>query len=604
MTSPFGWRRAACALGAAFLGAASLPAAAQSVSADAPALRGLIVRLKDAVPHERLTVRAGAAAREQALAVAASDHESARWRRLIAESGLDAAPGRRAPALRPVGRDQQVIAFEKSLSRAEAQALVQRLAARPDVDWVEVNTRERRLQLPDDPYFAEGSQWWLQLASGSNANVLADRRRGAPGVQAAWLQPGGAGFRSAVVAVLDTGITSHPDLDPSRILPGHDFVSDVAFSNDGNGRDADPTDPGDFVSIADLARPDYEGCALEHSSWHGTSIAGIVAGASNNALGVAGIHWNGRVLPVRVAGKCGAEVADIVDGMRWAAGLPVAGAPANPNPARLVNISFGGSNTCGPLYQTAVDELNAAGVIVIAAAGNEHGLPTRPASCRGVVGVVGLNRDGFKTNYANFGSELTATGIATVAGDDEGAGARWSTLADPGILTIGNDGLQMPGASTYYYLYGTSFSAPIVTGVASLMLGVNPGLTADQLIDGLRRSARPHVTSPLIGACSWDNPGRCICTSATCGAGILDAEQALLYAANPTTYVAPVRIGAVIDNADVSAAAAQGPDRDPNPSSPTEPAPSDGGGGAMSGAWIGLLALAALVLSAPRRRRR
>jgi serine protease len=163
--------------------------------------------------------------------------------------------------------------------------------------------------------------------------------------------------------------------------------------------------------------------------------------------------------------------------------------------------------------------------------------------------------------------------------------------------------MKAPGPPTYYYLYGTSFSTPIVTGVASLMLSVNPALTADQLIDGLRKSARPHVTSPLIAACSWDNPGRCICTTATCGAGILDAEQALLYAANPTTYVAPARIGAVIDNGDVVAAVARGPDRDPNPSSPTDPPASDGGGGAMSGAWIALLALAALVLSAPRRRR-
>lgn len=565
-------------------------------------MRGFIVRLKDAVPHERLLVRPGASEREQALALASSNQEGARWRRLVQESGLDAAPGRRAAALRPVGRDQQLLAFEKPLSQAEAQALRQRIAARPDVDWVEPNTRERRLQVPDDPFFANGDQWWLRPASGSNGNVLAERRRGAPGLQTAWQQPGGTGGAPTVVAVLDTGIRTHPDLDPARILQGYDFVSDATFSNDGDGRDADPTDPGDFVSIADLADPSYAGCGVENSSWHGTSIAGIIAATSNNAQGVAGIHWNARVLPVRVAGKCGADVADIVDGMRWAAGLPVAGAPANPTPARIINISFGGSNTCGPLYQTAIDELKAAGVIVVAAAGNEHALPTRPASCTGVVSVVALNRDGFKTNYSNFGSALAATGIATVAGDDDGSGARWNSLADPGILTIGIEGSQAPGGPTYYYLFGTSFSSPIVAGVASLMLAVNPALTADQLIDGLRKSARPHVTSPVIAACSDANPGRCLCTTATCGAGILDAARALLYAASPTTPL-PNLSAEVIDNADVRAAAALGPDRDPNPGTPIDPPPSDdGGGGAMSGAWIAALALAALLL-APRRRR-
>ena len=136
---------------------------------------------------------------------------------------------------------------------------------------------------------------------------------------------------------------------------------------------------------------------------------------------------------MRVAGKCGAEVLDIVDGMRWAAGLQVGGVPLNKNPARIINISFGGSAACGQAYQTVVDELQAMGVVVVAAAGNEWASrPSRPASCNGVVGVAGLNRDGFKTNYSNFGGQLAASGIAAVAGDD-GDGAwgwrRWPTAA-------------------------------------------------------------------------------------------------------------------------------------------------------------------------------
>jgi serine protease len=432
--------------------------------------------------------------------------------------------------------------------------------------------------------------------------VLADRRRGVAGFSVAWQQPGGEGSSAVRVAVLDTGITLHPDL-AGKLVGGHDFVLDDKFSGDGTpGRDADPSDPGDWVSTADLADPHFEGCDLASSSWHGTLIAAQIGAATNNTTGVAGAGWDTRVVPVRVAGKCGADLSDIVDGMRWAAGLAVAGAPANPNPARVVNISFGGSAACGSAYQSAIDELKAIGVVVVAAAGNEHGAPTRPASCSGAVGVVGLNRDGFKSTYSNFGTALTASGIAAVSGDDNAG--RWAALADSGILSAGNTGDQGPVSATYYHVWGTSFASPQVAAAVALMLAVNPALTHAQILDGLKRAARPHVTSPVIGQCSNDNPGRCICTTGTCGAGILDAEQALLFAANPATYVAPARTPAVIDNPDVQAAAALGPDRDPNPTPPPDPGNGSGGGGggAVSAAWLAALALATLRLRLGARR--
>jgi serine protease len=300
------------------------------------------------------------------------------------------------------------------------------------------------------------------------------------------------------------------------------------------------------------------------------------------------MHWDGRVLPVRVAGKCGATVADIVDGMRWAGGLPVVGVPANRNPARVINISFGGEAACGPAYQTAVDELRAAGVVVVAAAGNGGATPTRPANCAGVVGVVALNRDGFKTTYSSFGAALAASGLATVGGDDTG-GAWGAILADPGLLTLWNDGRTVPGAPSHAYHFGTSFSTPLVAGAAALMLSVNPALTADQLVQGLGASARPHVRSALIGVCSAANPGRCICTTDTCGRGILDVAQALAYAAAPLGYVPPAAIGELIDSPEVAAAVALGPDR------AGVPIPVDsGGGGAFAPVWaLGLLAAAA-----------
>ena len=573
------------------------PLQAQTADVDAAPAQGFIVRLKQPATNDSQVARGGSArAREAAAAVAQG--EAVRWRRVLSETGLSGSSGRREPRLRAVGRDQQLIQFEQPLSRAEAQAVREKLMQRGDVEWVEPNVRERRLQVPPtDPLF--GQQWWLQPISGSNANAIDARLRGVAGFQNAWLR---AQPTAIVVAVLDTGITSHEDLSSSRILPGRDFVSEVDYANDGDGWDTDPSDPGDYVTTADLANPAFSGCAVENSSWHGTIVAGIVAATPNNGRGGAGIHWGAQVLPVRVAGKCGAAVSDIVDGMRWAAGLPVAGLPLNPNPARVLNISFGGSAACGPAYQSAVDELKARGVVVVAAAGNEWSGPTRPASCTGVVGVVGLNRDGFKTNYSNFGPQLSATGIATVSGDDR-EGAWGSVLADSGLVTLTNQGSTVPMTGGYARLYGTSFAAPQVAGTIAQMLSLNPGLSVDQVQTGLRLSARPHVTSSKIGECSDANPGRCICTTSTCGVGILDADQALAYAQQPASYVPPVRAAAIIDNADVDAALALAPqDRAPN-TSPV--AGGDSGGGAFGGFWLFALAVAAgtLPLVRPRPQR-
>ena len=575
-----------CLLGHGLLACAAAvavtPAAAAAAGpADERPAHGLIVRLKDAAPHGSAFAR-----------LHAGDGE--RLQQVLRASALPARDAQ--PAWRATGRDQQLLDFGRVLDGAEAAALAARLRARPEVDWVAPNVREKLLALPTDPLV--GQQWWLRAHGGTDAHALADRLRGVPGFLTAWTSglPGATGRASAVVAVLDTGITAHPDL-AGRVLPGYDFVSEVAFSNDGDGRDADPADPGDWVSAADRSDPRYAGCDEQASSWHGTLIAGMLAAGTDNGTGVAAINHDGRVLPVRVAGKCGATVADIVDGMRWAAGLNVPGVPRNPNPARILNISFGGSTPCGREYQTAIDELRAIGVVVVAAAGNEHGAVARPANCNGVVGVTALNRDGFKTHYANFGAVLAASGIATVGGDDDRGGAWAALLADSGLVSVWNDGTQGPGQARYAALFGTSFATPVVAGTLGLMLSVNPALTAGQLVDGLRASARPHVVSPHIGACSNDNPGRCLCSTATCGAGILDAAQALQYASQPDSYVAPPRQAARLDSAELRNAAALGPDRPPNAPAPS-PGSGGGGGGASGPGW--LLALFGAVLALRR----
>lgn len=502
---------------------------------------GLIVKLRDAPAHER-AARLGAV--EQA-------RHTERLQRVLQTERMTEA------RVRPAGRDAQHLNFGRRLSEGEAEALAARLRARPDVEWVEPNTRERLLQAlptPNDPYFRYVSptdlgQWWLRPDGETTGGQLPSY--GAPGVQNAWAWQ--TGRPSVVVAVLDTGITAHADL-AGRVLPGYDFVSELEYANDGNGRDPNPSDPGDWVSQADITgNPGvFDTCPEQPSSWHGTIISGIAAAATNNNLGVAGVSWNGRVLPVRVAGKCGASVLDITDGMRWAAGLEVPGVPLNPNPARIVNISFGGSAACGGLYQSTVNELASVGVVVVAAAGNEAGAVTRPASCSGVVGVAALARDGLKASYSNFGPQVT---VATVGGDPD---------ADDGLLTLLNTGTQAPGADSYGNVFGTSFATPVVSGVISLMLSANERLTVAQVIAGLRATARPHVqSSGGVPVCSSSNPNTCVCTTSTCGAGVLDAEGAVRYAASP-----------------------------PPPAGGSD----DGGGGALGALWLLGLALAVAAL--------
>jgi len=320
----------------------------------------------------------------------------------------------------------------------------------------------------------------------------------------------------------------------------------------------------------------------------------MVAAATNNALGVAGISWNGAVLSVRVAGKCGAEVADIVDGMRWAAGLHVANVPDNAQPARVINISFGGEAACNAAYQDAINELHGAGAVVVAAAGNAHAGVYRPANCAGVIAVAALNRDGFKASYSNFGPQVT---VSTVGGDDN-TGAWGSLLTDGGLLVLSNSGTRAPGAPSYEFAFGTSFAVPVVSGTIGLMLAVNPALSADQIVAGLRASARPHVMSGVIGACTANNPGRCICSTATCGAGILDAPEALRYASSPASYVAPNWPLVNIDSPEVLQAVKAGPDLPP----PSTPSGGGGGGGALEEGSVCALAAFALLAGVLRRR--
>ena len=242
---------------------------------------------------------------------------------------------------RQMSGGSEVVRMNQRLSHAEAQALARRLERDPNVVFAEP---DRRLYpqatapqlVPNDTRYAE--QWhYYEAAGGIN-------------LPAAWYVT--TGSSSIVVAVIDTGVRSHAELD-SRVLPGYDFIGDLAVANDGSGRDADASDPGDY------------GCGGRGaSSWHGTHVAGTIGAASNNGAGVAGVNWTSKILPVRVLGVCGGYTSDIVDGLRWAAGIPVAGVPANPTPARVANLSLGGSGTCSATFQNAINDVVARGTVV------------------------------------------------------------------------------------------------------------------------------------------------------------------------------------------------------------------------------------------------
>jgi subtilisin family serine protease len=314
------------------------------------------------------------------------------------------------------------------------------------------------------------------------------------------------------VAVIDTGITDHPDLT-GRWVGGYDFIADMPTANDGNGRDNDPHDPGDWVT-ANMCGP---GEPAESSSWHGTHVAGTIGAASNNGVGVAGINWVSPIVPIRVLGRCGGFTSDIVDGMRWAAGLTVSGVPANTNPAKVLNLSLGGGGSCGSTYQNAINAINGVGAIVVVSAGNSNANAAnyQPASCNGVVTVGSTDRDGNRAFYSNFGTtvEISAPGGETNTNSP-------SPAPQNGVLSTLNNGLTTPGTPSYMYYQGTSMAAPHIAGVLSLMASLDPSLNFAQSLQILQSTARAF-------------PAGSNCSTSTCGSGIVDAAAALNAVLNP-----------------------------------------------------------------------
>jgi serine protease len=431
---------------------------------------------------------------------------------------LSAAAGVSLTHFRAMSGDAQVLALPYRMSLAEATAIAERLSADPAVEYAEPDRILRPLLAPNDAQYA--NQWhyhsYAAVAGGANLPGAWDITTGSDGI---------------VVAVIDTGLVPHADIDSNildgtgRVVPGYDFVSEdepgVYFvANDGNGRDADPTDPGDWATAAEVADPNTPCFFVSNSSWHGTHLAGTIGALSNNTTGVAGINWVSRILPVRVLGKCGGYLSDVVDGARWAAGLSVTGVPANANPARVLNLSLGGPGACSITEQNAFNEILAAGAVVVVAAGNENtdAASSSPGNCNGVITVAAVNRYGARAPYSNFGTtvEIAAPGGAQTLANDPN-----------GILSTLNSGTTTAVADTYIYYQGTSMAAPHVAGIVSLMLSANPALTPAQVLTTVQSTARTFPTGTGSD-----------CTITTCGTGIINAAAAVAAMATIVTVVA------------------------------------------------------------------
>jgi serine protease len=468
--------------------AAAAYAAAPATANPAPVDR-LIVKLRTTASPPASS--ASASAPVAAIRRAAEPDARARIDAVIARIARGAPAERTTSAspqpLRALSDGATLLSLAHTLDADSAAALARRFAADPEVAYAEPDLRVAPRALPTDPEYPR--QW--NLFDPVGGIDLPDAWRITMGTPA------------AVVAVLDTGYLPHPDL-AANLLPGYDFVTSLATANNGHGRNADATDPGDWVTRDEFDTPGtpFYQCitGVHNSTWHGTQMAGIIGAAANNGIGIAGIDGAGRILPVRVLGKCGGATSDVADAMRWAAGLPVAGAPANPNPARVLNLSFGGDGPCGTTFQQAIDDVTARGVSVVVAvgnAGNATALDT-PANCRGVIAVGATDALARRASYSNFGEAVTLSAPGSV------------------ILTTSNAGITTPGAATYDSNSGTSYAAAQVAGVIGLMLAANPMLTPAQVTEALVATARPGAATRA--ACP---------TVAPPGAGVLDAAAAL-----------------------------------------------------------------------------
>lgn len=477
---------------------------------------------------------------------------------------------------RSITADMHVMQVSSAGGGGSAQEALARLRADPEVQYAELDQRRFIHKVPDDTLYPANAasyfgQWYLMPSSATTPSAI--------DAQTAWNTT--TGSANLVIADIDTGVRfDHPDLltvvSGGRLLPGYCFITDPNIAN-GACPGSDASDTGDAVTQADLNLTECIDSGVtqtSYSSWHGTRVAGVLGAITNNAQGVAGVTWSGQILPVRALGVCGGQDSDIISGMLWAAGISTGlpdgvAPPANPNPAKIINMSLGGSGSCPQSYQDVIDQVTALGVLVVVSAGNETGPVDAPANCAGVAGVAGLRHVGTKVGYSNVGPGLA---VAAPAGNCVNTTASDTVPCLYPINSTTNLGIQGPvtpsAGGDYTGLYscgpsstvatcqttsteyrttnlGTSFSAPQVAGIGALMLAVNAKLNSCQLISRLQEGALPFPQTsagetPQPPMCpSVNSGGECICTNdgQTCGAGMANAKGAVAAALRPIAAV-------------------------------------------------------------------
>lgn len=293
----------------------------------------------------------------------------------------------------------------------EARKVARRYASDPWVEFAEIDALVSADLVPNDALYQ--GQWGLPAVSAPQAW---DITRGSSGV---------------VVAVLDTGIdATHPDL-ARRVISGYDLVNRDADASDDNG--------------------------------HGTLVAGIVGADTDNALGVAGVDWAARLMPVKVLDASGSGyMSTVAEGIVWAADRG----------AGIINMSLSGTTGTTTL-KSACEYAYAKGVALVGAAGNDGtDLPRYPAAYDSVISVGSLSGE-VRSSYSSYGATL-------------------ELMAPGGLIYTTQRG------GGYVRASGTSMAAPFVSGLAALMRAVDPAISPTRLRDVLASTATD------LGAAGWD----------------------------------------------------------------------------------------------------
>ena len=426
-----------------------------------------------------------------------------------------------------VTEDAVLVELAEPVDLATAEKMAEELAADDQVVWAEpdqffftANTQQnpvtvQPVSVPTDTRYA-ADQWNLWDSYGVSVGDTPTR------MTDAWAGPRGDGV---TVAVIDTGITTHPDLDP-QLVQGYDFVSNpeqLASSRQANappvdfdadytdtarfgdlGRDANPADPGDWSEVA----------PARDSSWHGTKMAGLIAAQADTG-GITGIAPGARIQPIRALSWRGGLLSDIAASITWAAGGAVDGVPANANPSKVINMSFAVETICPTALQDAIDAARERGSILIAAAGNANDDAAKfaPGNCNGVITVSATNRDGLRADYSNYGPTID---IAAPGGDP----------ANP-VVSTSNTGTRAPADPLTGTDYGTSVAAAHVTAAAAILASRDATLTPDQAFTLLTgKDFTKDFANPTCDA----NPDY------TCGTGILSLAKIASVASGDVDY--------------------------------------------------------------------